>query len=67
MQAVGTVTPVTHAAAAARALVGGGTLGSAAPQIGGELLVGLAYAVLAALLLRFFEAESRRRASLDTM
>jgi ABC-2 type transport system permease protein len=67
MQAVGTVIPVTHAAAAARALVGGGTLGSAAPQIGGELLVGAAYAVLAALLLRFFEAESRRRASLDTM
>lgn len=67
MQAVGAVIPVTHAAAAARALVGGGTLGSAAPQIGGELLVGAAYAVLAALLLRFFEAESRRRASLDTM
>jgi ABC-2 type transport system permease protein len=67
MQAVGNVIPVTHAAAAARGLVGGATLGSAAPQIGGELLVGAAYAALAALLLRFFEAESRRRASLDTM
>jgi ABC-2 type transport system permease protein len=35
--------------------------------LGLELGVGVAYALLAAVLLKLFEAESRRRASLDTM
>jgi ABC-2 type transport system permease protein len=67
MQAAGDVIPVTHAATAARGLVNGGTLGSVAPQLGWELLVGAGWAVVAATLLHLFEAESRRRASLDTM
>lgn len=67
MQRTGDVIPVTHAAKAARDLVGGASLSAVSGQIGLELLIGLAYAVLAGVLLRVFEAESRRRASLDTL
>ena len=37
------------------------------PALAAELAVGAGYAVLAAVLLKVFEAESRRRASLDTL
>ncbi|MEV6801892.1 ABC transporter permease [Micromonospora rifamycinica] len=67
VRAVGAVLPVTHAADAARRLAGGATLGDVLPAIGVELAVGVGYAVLAAGLLTVFEAESRRRASLDTL
>lgn len=67
MQAAGNFIPVTHAASAARSLVHGASFGSVAPRIGLELLIGAAYAVLAGVLLKVFEAESRRRASLDTL
>jgi len=67
MQAVGEVIPVTHAAAAARSLVGGASLGDVAGTLGLELAIGLSYALLAGVLLKVFEAESRRTASLDTL
>jgi ABC-2 type transport system permease protein len=67
MQAAGDVIPVTHAAAAARGLVTGQSLVSVIPQLGAELAIGIAYAVLAGFLLKVFEAESRRTASLDTL
>lgn len=67
MRAVGAALPITHAAEAARRLVAGEGLSAALPPLGGEVAVGLAYAVLAAVLLKIFEAESRRHASLDTL
>jgi ABC-2 type transport system permease protein len=67
MQGVGSVMPITHSAEAARRLVGGAGLDDAMAPLAAELAVGVGYAVLAALLLRIFEAESRRRASLDTL
>ncbi|SCF47102.1 ABC transporter permease [Micromonospora mirobrigensis] len=67
MRAVGEALPITHAARAARTLAAGDGLAAAAGNLAAELAVGAGYAVLAALLLRFFEAESRRRASLDTL
>ncbi|BCY06182.1 ABC transporter permease [Actinoplanes sp. L3-i22] len=67
MISVGQALPITHAAEAARLLAAGRGLGAAAPALGRELLVGAGYALLAAVLLRVFEAESRRRASLDTL
>jgi ABC-2 type transport system permease protein len=67
MQGVGSVMPITHSAEAARRLVGGAGLGDAMTPLAAELAVGVGYAVLAALLLKIFEAESRRRASLDTL
>ncbi|MBO3738238.1 ABC transporter permease [Actinoplanes flavus] len=67
MITVGQLLPITHAAEAARLLAAGRGLEAAAPALGRELLVGAGYAVLAALLLKVFEAESRRRASLETL
>ncbi|GAA2691071.1 ABC transporter permease [Actinoplanes palleronii] len=66
MADIGQFLPITHAAEAARLLAAGHGLASAAPALGTELLVGAGYALLAAVLLRVFEAESRRRASLET-
>jgi ABC-2 type transport system permease protein len=67
MRLVGDGLPITHAARAARQLVAGEGLAAAAPALAAEAAVGLGYAVLAAVLLKVFEAESRRRASLDTL
>ncbi|MEU4423111.1 ABC transporter permease [Actinoplanes sp. NPDC024001] len=67
MIGVGHALPITHAAEAARLLAAGRGLGAAAPALLTELLVAAGYAVLAAALLTIFEAESRRRASLETL
>lgn len=67
VRTVGSFVPITHAAQAARRLVAGGPLGDSVAPLAAELVVGVAYAVLAGALLRIFEAESRRRASLDTL
>ncbi|GAA4579797.1 hypothetical protein GCM10023176_58260 [Micromonospora coerulea] len=67
MRVVGEVLPITHAAQAARQLVAGEGFAAAVPPLTAELAVGAGYAVLAAVLLKVFEAESRRRASLDTL
>ncbi|WP_045743422.1 ABC transporter permease [Actinoplanes rectilineatus] len=67
MATVGEFLPITHAAEAARTLAAGRGFGAAAPALGAELLVGTGYALLAVLLLKIFEAESRRRASLETL
>ena len=67
MAAVGRALPITHAAEAARVLAAGRGLGAAAPALALEVAVGAGYAVLAALLLKIFELESRRHASLDTL
>ena len=65
MAAVGQGLPLTHAAEAARRLAGGD--GDIAGPLLTEALVGLTWAVLAALLLKLFEFESRRTASLDVL
>ncbi|MFI5895573.1 ABC transporter permease [Actinoplanes sp. NPDC051513] len=67
MVTVGQFLPITHAAEAARQLAAGRGLAAAAPSLGREALVGLGYAVLAAVLLKVFETESRRTASLDML
>lgn len=67
IRTVGAALPITHAAEAARRLVAGDGLAAAWPSLAAEVAVGLGYAVLAATLLKVFEAESRRRASLDTL
>ncbi|BBH66528.1 hypothetical protein ACTI_32130 [Actinoplanes sp. OR16] len=67
MVAAGQVLPITHAAEAARLLAAGEGFPAAAPALGAELLIGAGWAVLAAVLLKVFEAESRRRASLETL
>jgi ABC-2 type transport system permease protein len=67
LRAIGSLLPITHAAEAARVLAAGDGLAAAMPSIGRELAVAGAYAVAAATLLRLFEVESRRRATLDTL
>lgn len=67
MRAVGELMPITHATVAARGLAAGEGLVAVLPSLAAELTVGLGYALLTALLLRVFEAESRRRASLDAV
>jgi ABC-2 type transport system permease protein len=57
--------PVTHGVEAARGLVAGESLVDVAPLLGAELLVGLAYSTLGLFLVRLFEVEARRGASLE--
>lgn len=67
LAAVGRALPVTHGVEAARELARGADLSDVAGLLGREAMIGLAYAVVGYGLLRLFEAESRRRASLDAL
>jgi ABC-2 type transport system permease protein len=64
--AVARALPLTHGIDAARDLAAGAGLADVADQLGWELAVGALYAVAAYALLRLFETESRRHATLDT-
>ena len=67
LQTIGSGLPLTHGIEAARRLVAGETLADVGGLVATELGVALAYATLGVLLLRLFELESRRTASLETM
>lgn len=64
---VGRVLPLTHGIAAARQLAAGARLAQVSGLIGKEALIGVAYGAVGYALLRIFETESRRRASLDLL
>jgi len=66
LAAIGRCLPLTHGIEAARRIAGGAALGDVTRQVVVEALIGLAYGVLAYGLFRLFEAEGRRRASLET-
>ena len=65
MQAVGSGMPLTHGIAAARPIAHGASLGSVAALLWKEALIGACYFAVAYAVLRLFEAEGRRRASLE--
>ncbi len=65
VQAVSNVLPLTHGIEAARRLGDGETLGDVAGLLGTELAIGSVYLVLGVALLRFFEYEGRRSATLE--
>jgi ABC-2 type transport system permease protein len=65
MATVGTWLPLTHGIEAARLLADGSGLGAVDGLLLREIGVGLIYTVIGLALLRFFEDESRRSASLD--
>jgi ABC-2 type transport system permease protein len=65
MQTVAQGLPLTHAIEAAREVVAGASFRSVAGLTGQELLVGACYGVAAYTLFRLFEAEARRRATLE--
>jgi ABC-2 type transport system permease protein len=66
MEAVGRGIPLTHGIEAARRIVDGAALADVAGLVVTEAAIGAAYAVAAYALFRLFEAEGRRRASLET-
>jgi ABC-2 type transport system permease protein len=57
--------PFTHAIAAARKLAAGASLGDVGNLVGAELLVGAIYGLAGYGLLRWFETQSRRHATLE--
>ncbi|MEN3359399.1 MAG: type transport system permease protein [Mycobacteriales bacterium] len=65
LAAVGRALPLTHGIEAARQLAAGADMADVAGLIGREALIGSVYAAVGYGLLRLFETESRRRASLD--
>ena len=65
IQVVSKGLPLTHGIEAARKVTSGGSLGSVQGLVWTELAVGACYALLAYVLLRVFEVEGRRRASLE--
>jgi ABC-2 type transport system permease protein len=67
LQAIGRGLPLTHGIAAARKVVAGNSLSSVASLLLTELAIGAAYAAAGYALFRFFEAEGRRRASLEVI
>jgi ABC-2 type transport system permease protein len=64
---VGSAVPLTHAIEAARAIVSGAPYPAVLNSVGMEAAVGVGYAVLAVLLMRYFEASTRRHAAVDTI
>ena len=64
--AIGRCLPLTHGIEAAREIASGVPLGDVSGLLATEALIGLAYATAAYVLFRVFEAEGRRRASLET-
>ena len=66
MQAVGRGAPLTHGIEAAREVAAGASLADVNSLVVSELLIGCVYGLLAYMMFRFFEAESRRTASLET-
>jgi ABC-2 type transport system permease protein len=67
LQTIGSGLPLKHGIEAARRLVAGETLTDVGDLVLAELAVAIAYAALGLVLLRVFELESRRSASLETM
>jgi ABC-2 type transport system permease protein len=67
LQAIGSCLPLTHGIDAARELVAGQSFSGSGRALLIELAIGLAYTGAGVLLLRLFEFESRRTASLETM
>jgi len=65
IQVVSKGLPLTHGIEAARKVASGASLGSVQGLVWAELAVGVCYALVAYVLLRIFELEGRRRASLE--
>jgi ABC-2 type transport system permease protein len=67
MQQVSSLLPLTHGIQAARLVADGASLADVSGLVWTELLIGVSYAAFAYLLLRLFEIDGRRRATLETM
>ena len=65
MSAISNVIPLTHGIEAGRQIADGATLGDVSGLLGAEALVGVAYGVVGYALLRFFEIQAFRNATLE--
>jgi ABC-2 type transport system permease protein len=65
MASVSGCLPITHAITAARAIADGATLSEVGFDVFVELAVGLSYALLGLLVLRYLEDQSRAKATLE--
>ena len=65
LAAIGEALPLTHGIRAARELARGAGLARVYGLLVVEVLIGAGYAVVGYVLLRLFELDSRKRASLD--
>jgi len=65
MATIGRCLPLTHGIAAARAVAAGVPLSSVSGLVWREAAIGACYFAAAYLLMRIFETEGRRRASLE--
>jgi ABC-2 type transport system permease protein len=66
LQTISSGIPLTHGIEAARAIADGASIGAAGDLLVKEALVGAVYLVVGLALLRLFEYEGRRTASLET-
>jgi ABC-2 type transport system permease protein len=67
MQHISNILPLTHGIEAAREVADGSSLADVSGLVWTEAAIGLVYAALAYGLLRLFEFDGRRRATLETM
>jgi ABC-2 type transport system permease protein len=65
MASVGRVLPLTHGIEASRALVAGASWSEVSSPVADEAVIGLVYLLIGLVMLRLFEVESRRSATLD--
>ncbi len=65
MQTVSAVLPLTRGIRSARLLVKGASLAEVWPLLAGELAIGLIYALAGFALFSRFEAQARRRGTLE--
>src|SRR6185312_11062276 len=63
---IGRLMPLTHGIAAGREVAAGASLSSVSGLVWTEVAVGVAWGTTAFVLVRWFEYEGRRRASLET-
>jgi ABC-2 type transport system permease protein len=66
LQQISACIPLTHGIEAARAIANGASISGASDLLLKELLIGGIYLVIGLAMLRFFEYEGRRSASLET-
>ncbi len=64
---IGRLLPLTHGIAAGRKIAAGASLSSVGGLVWTEIAIGVAWAALAFGLVRLFEVEGRRRATLETL
>jgi ABC-2 type transport system permease protein len=67
MQEVASVMPLTHGIEAARQVADGASLSDVSGLVLTEFGIGLSYAAIGYVLLRLFEVDGRRRATLETI